>query len=167
MAEVHYLIETKKYDRALEGKPGIYPGLESLSKQFIRDKALRNLVNLYTAIVYKEQGNYEKALIYLKRIQMADFFMQACIKCLEGDMHREMANDERALACYLEATKCSPNEFFTPIYLIKAAEVYEKRKAYDKAIACYQMIMDKYPAYRQHTYVEKQLERLMYLNNKP
>lgn len=160
LAEIQYFIEKKQYDKALEGSVGIYPGLESLNKQFVRDKALRNLVNLYTAIVYKERKDYTKALIYLQRIQMSDFFMQARIKCLEGDIHSEMAHYDQALACYLEASKVNPNEFFTPTYLMKASGVYEKQRAYDKAIECYQVIIDTYPTCRQYVEVEKQLSRL-------
>lgn len=160
LAEIQYCVEKKEYDKALEGRVGIYPGLESLSDRFIRDKALRNLVNLYTAIVYKERKDYEKSLIYLQRVQIADCFMQARIKCLEGDMHSELANYNQALACYLEASKLTPNEFFTPTYLMRASGVYEKQKAYDKAMACYQMIIDKYPTCRQRIEVEKHLARL-------
>ncbi|MEM7173813.1 MAG: tetratricopeptide repeat protein [Bacteroidota bacterium] len=160
LAQIQYLMEQNKYSEAFSGQPGIYLGLEALSQKKIHDKRLASLINFYIAIIYKQKKNYQAALNHIQKVQFSSTTLQSRLKCLQGDIHCEIQNYHQALNSYLQATKLNPNKFTTPTYWFKAAHIYQKQKAYDKAIEAYQTIIDKYPTCRQYTQAQKHLERI-------
>jgi len=145
---------------ALKGRPGDFEGFESIaSSQKGTDAG--NVAHLYAGICHLNLGNFEKAISYLKEFKGEDQVMSSMAIGCQGDAQWELGKTQEAADLYVKAARNSNNRFTAPMYLEKAAMVYElELKNTEKAIALYTEIRDDYYSSFQGSNSEKQLLRL-------
>lgn len=162
MYQATYEFEADNYEKALNGEEG-YIGFLDILKNYRFTKAA-NLANLYVGIIYMQQTKYSDAIPYLKQFKATDYLLQARAWSLLGDAYSQLQDYSQASTYYLKAADYRPNEFFTPIYLTKAATVYEAQGNHQAARQCYERIMQAYPKSTWYEEASKHSSRLAGLN---
>lgn len=121
-----------------------------------------NRAALNAAIILYQQGKYQEALQYVSRYSSRESVIGAAALSLEGDCYVNLEEYQKALDCFKKAVaKSDNNPYYTPTFLMKQANVYRELKDYNSEAACYQEIVDKYPAYggQMRLDIEKYLKR--------
>ena len=81
-----------------------------------------------------------------------------------GDAYVELGDTKKGISKYLEAAEYGANSFNTPLFLIKAAELYELEGKYSEALGLYEQIQDEYPESTEGQSIEKYIARVKLLN---
>ena len=76
-----------------------------------------------------------------------------------GNCLVDMEKYDESVKYFEKAAKASDNPVFSPIYLKKAAAVYEKLGNKEAALKLYQEIKDKYPTSNDARGIERYIER--------
>ncbi|MCK5206813.1 MAG: tetratricopeptide repeat protein, partial [Cyclobacteriaceae bacterium] len=142
MFQAVYYFEADSLDNALNGDGNNYGFLDIIEEYAMTDAA--NLANYYTGAIYLKKGEYISAVDYLDKFSSNDLLIQARAYALIGDANMEMGNFEEAVSYYNKAADYNPNEYTSPMYLIKAAIAYEILEDYKSAFDCYNTIVEKY-----------------------
>lgn len=135
-------------------------------KEFIRvakqyDGKIGGEISQYMAgRLYMDQGEFKTALNYLEKANVDDLYLATLIIGLQGDCQVELGDFKSAVKLYEKAAKRKPNEFTTPMFLMKAAMVHEmKLNNFKDAEKLYKRIEIEYFDYYRSNNVEKYLER--------
>jgi len=83
-----------------------------------------------------------------------------------GDAYLQLANKSNALKYYAKAYRHQPNQFTTPMFLMKAARVHELNGDYAEAIKLYERIRTEYPASNEARNIERYIARAGALSGK-
>lgn len=119
-----------------------------------------NLANYYAGISFLNLGQYDEAIDYLKQFEADDVMLSSIAKGSIGDAYVEMDELEKAESYYKNAAEDVPNDFTSPIYLLKLGRVYESTGDYAKALNTYNTIKDNYPKSNEGTVVSKHIARV-------
>jgi tetratricopeptide (TPR) repeat protein len=119
-----------------------------------------NLANYYAGICYLQTGDYESAVDYLEGFSCDDIMVSSMAKGATGDAYLELGNEEKAVSNYLAAANDKPNEFTTPIFLLKVGYLYEKKADYAKALETYQRIQKEYNKSNEGRKMDKYIARV-------
>jgi TolA-binding protein len=79
---------------------------------------------------------------------------------LLGDSYSNKGEYDKAAKYYIEAADISESVEFSPLFLIKAGQCYEKLDKQDKAFDIYSRIKKEYADYEQIDKVEKYIIRV-------
>ncbi len=143
---------------ALEGD-----GLESIGFEEISSKYSMtpsgNLAKAYTGICYYNLKNYDEAIKALSQYDGDDEYFAITVIGLIGDSYAELNETANAIKFFNKAADAN-NEVLTPLYLKKAAVLYELEGDKDKALKNYLKIRDDYPMSTEAQEVEKYIARL-------
>jgi tetratricopeptide (TPR) repeat protein len=150
--------ETDSFNLALYGD-GNYSGFIEIIDNYGLTKAA-NLCQYYAGISYLRLGEYEDAINYLKKFRSTDKMVAPVAEGAKGDAYVELGDMQKGLQHYLRAAGKSKNNFTTPIYLMKAAEVYEQLKEYGKAIDLYTRIKAEFTDFARNNNIDKYIARL-------
>jgi tetratricopeptide (TPR) repeat protein len=150
--------ESDSFNLALYGD-GNYSGFIEIIQDYGLTKAA-NLSQYYAGISYLRLGEYEDALDYLKKFRVRDKMVAPIAEGAKGDACVELGEMEKGLGYYLKAAKKSKNNFTTPIYMVKAAQVYEHLQEYGKALELYQQIKTDFPDYARNNNIDKYIARV-------
>ncbi|HIA11352.1 MAG TPA: tetratricopeptide repeat protein [Flavobacteriales bacterium] len=118
-----------------------------------------NLANYYLGICYLKLGNYQNAIEYLTAYDSDDEMVSSIARGATGDAYMELGETENALEYYLLAANNKRNDFTSPIYLMKAAMVYEELQDFEKAVEVYKDIKSNFAETKEGLEVEKYLSR--------
>jgi tetratricopeptide (TPR) repeat protein len=80
-----------------------------------------------------------------------------------GDAYIELGNLEKGVSKYIEAADFAKNSFNTPLFLMKAGEIYEVTGKYSEALKLYERIENQYPESTEGTTIEKYIARVKLL----
>lgn len=149
--------EKDSFNLALNGDGNNMGFLEIIDEYGITRSA--NLANYYSGISYLHLGEYENAIDYLKDFDSKDQIVKSVATGAIGDAYMELDNEKDALSMYLKAAKQRKNQFTSPIYMMKAAQVYEGQKDYKKAVALYEEIKKEYPESNEAKDIDKYIAR--------
>jgi len=130
MAQKYF--EQDSLKKALNGD-GNYPGFLDIISDYSMTKA-SNLSKYYAGMCYLKLGKYEDAITYLKKFSSDDELVAPMATGGIGDAYMELGQKDKALEYYLKASEQRSNDLTTPLYLMRAAFVYEDTGKYDKAI---------------------------------
>lgn len=155
MAEKYF--EQDSLNKALNGD-GTYPGFLSIIDDYSMTKSA-NLSKYYAGIIYLKKGEFQTAIDYLKKYKSRDVLVASMAKGALGDAYMELGDTKKALEYYLAAAEKKPNDFSTPVFLNKAAWVYELNKEYAKANELYEKIRSEYPRSSESRSVDKNIAR--------
>ena len=100
-----------------------------------------NLSSYYAGISFLHLGEFDNAIEYLKDFDSGDQTVQSVATGAMGDAYLELGNKKDALSMYLKAAKQRKNEFTSPIYYMKAAQLHESNGEFNKALGLYENIV--------------------------
>jgi len=145
------------FNLALNGD-GNYFGFLDIISDYKMTKS-SNLAKYYTGVCYLQLGDYEEAISYLKKFSSNDVMVSSIANGAIGDAYVELGEYSQAISYYLKAANDSPNDFSTPIYLAKAAQLHEEEGDYKKAISLYEIIKADYSKSQEGRNIEKFITR--------
>lgn len=152
------------YTKALKGD-GKHAGFIAVSEDYSSTKQGK-LAKYYIGIIYLEQGKYQDAINAFEDFKPKDKLMASQAKALIGDCYWELNNIDKAISYYNDAAKKTPNNFTTPVILMKLGAAYEVKKDFQKALDCYNQIKQDYPRSPEFREIEKYISRMEGLLNK-
>ncbi|NNF22481.1 MAG: tetratricopeptide repeat protein [Saprospiraceae bacterium] len=158
MFQAVFYFEQDSLDLALNGDGNNY-GFGDIVSEYPRTDAA-NLSNYYAGIIHLKKGNHKVAVLYLEDFSSSDLLIQARAYSLIGDAYMEQGDYENAVSFYDKAANYNANEYFSPIYLKKAALAYEKLEQWDKAKGCFETIVEEYKTSTEFQSAQKDLARL-------
>ncbi len=145
--------EKDSFQLAIDGD-GNMPGFIDIIDEYGSTKA-GNLSNYYAGICYLRLGQYDDAIEYLESFSSNDMMLSAVSIGAIGDAYMEKGETQTAVEKYLNAAKTNPNEFSTPIFLMKAGRAYEILGDYKNALVQYQAIEKDYDESNEGRTIEK------------
>jgi tetratricopeptide (TPR) repeat protein len=149
--------ESDSLDKALYGD-GNRLGFVDIASDYGITKA-GNLANYYAGLSFLKKGNYDQAIDYLKSFESSDHVIGSMAKGAIGDAYMEKGDKSSAVSSYLEAAHRDDNDFTTPMFLLKAGNVYELENKYSKAVDTYKKIKEDYPKSNEARDIEKYIAR--------
>lgn len=131
-----------------------------------RDYKFTNTGNLavYSAgICYLHLGQYQDAIEFLTKYSKKDKVIGSLAIGAIGDAYVELGDVDKGVAKYIEAADFAKNSFNTPLFLMKAGELYEMSGKYSDALTLYERIENEYPESTEGTTIEKYIARVKLL----
>ncbi len=144
-------------NRAIKGD-GANLGFKDISEQYSWTPAGK-LANYYLGLCYYQQGKYQDAIDNLDKFNAHDVLVSANAAGVQGDAEMQLNNTDKALEYYMEAVKRSDNQYTAPMYMKKAAQVYEIKGDWANALNMYQTIRTKYFNYAEANDIDKYIAR--------
>ena len=121
-----------------------------------------NRAALQTAILYYKKKDYKQALEYVKKYDQKETVVGAASLALEGDCYVNLGQLDDALAAFKKAVKASDNNpLYTPLFLIKEANVLRAQNKTEEELKVYETIQNDYPEFGPaYNYdIQKYIER--------
>jgi tetratricopeptide (TPR) repeat protein len=119
-----------------------------------------NLARYSAGICYLHLGQFDEAIEMLNKYRKKDKILGALAIGGTGDAYVEKGEVEKGISLYLEAAKFADNSFNTPLFLMKAGELYELNGDHAKALEVYERIQNEYPESTEGTTIEKYIARV-------
>lgn len=153
------------YEAALNGDSLGFIGFVKIADEFSGTKN-GNLAKAYAGICYAQLGKYEEAIKYLNDFDGKDQMVGPAALGTLGNCYAQLNQLDKATSALIKAAEKADNASLSPIYLLKAGEIFEKQGKYDDAIKAYTDIKDKYFDSYQAREINKYIERAKALKNK-
>jgi tetratricopeptide (TPR) repeat protein len=158
MFQAIYYFEAGELEKALQGD-GNYPGFLGIIDDYGMTEAA-NLAHYYAGATYLKQGQFAEAAEHLEDFSSDDLLIQSRAYALTGDAYMEQDQYGQAASAYDKAADHKENEFFTPLYLSKAALAYELNGDTQQALDRYTRITEDYTNANEFENARKQKARL-------
>jgi tetratricopeptide (TPR) repeat protein len=158
-AEKYFEIDSLKL--ALKGD-GNYLGFLDIAKDY-KYTATGNLAKYSAGICYLHMGNYNEAIDFLNKYSKKDKVIGSLAIGATGDAYVQLGNIEKGISKYVEAADFAKNSFNTPLFLMKAGELYELTGKYPDALKLYERIESQYPESTEGTTIGKYIARVKLL----
>jgi len=157
MFKAEYYFEKDSLNLALEGD-GENDGFLDIADKYSWTKS-GNLAKYYAGLCYLNKGEYQKAIDYLKKFNSDDIIVSGMALGAIGDAYMSLNNSSKAVDYYLQAAEKNPNDFVSPVYMLKAGWAYEIMKEWGKAKDIYERIKKEFPQAREARDIDKYLAR--------
>ena len=154
-------LEMDSLKLALNGD-GNYLGFLDIAKNYRLTKA-GNLARYSAGVCYLHLGQYQDALDYLTKYKKEDKVIGSLATGAIGDAYVELGDIDKGIAKYIEAADYAGNSFNTPVFLMKAGELYELQQKYSQALNLYERIKNEYPESTEGTTIDKYIARVKLL----
>jgi tetratricopeptide (TPR) repeat protein len=161
MYQAERYLEMDSLNLALYGD-GNYLGFLDIANDYKFTKA-GNLALYSAGICYLHLGQYQDAIDFLDKYTKEDKVIGSLAIGATGDAFVELGDTDKGIAKYLEAADYASNSFNTPLFLMKAAELYELQGQYDEALKIYERIRDEYPDSTEGSSIDKYIARVKLL----
>jgi len=161
MYQAERYLEMDSLNLALNGD-GNYLGFIDIAKDYKFTNA-GNLANYSAGICYLHLGNYQDAIDYLNKYSKKDKVLGSLSIGAKGDAYVELGDLDKGILNYLEAADYAKNSFNTPLFLMKAGELYELSGKYSEALKIYERIETEYPESTEGTTIDKYIARVKLL----
>ncbi|AOW19975.1 tetratricopeptide repeat protein [Urechidicola croceus] len=150
------------YTLGLEGGEGKF-GFIDIADEFSGTKA-GNLANYYAGISYLKMKNYQDAIEYLDKFSSEDDILGPVAKGAIGDAFSDLEQYDSALEYYEAAANLRDNDFSTPLFLFKAANMALDLGKSDKALAMFERIKNSYPKSEEAKNIDIYINKAKYAN---
>jgi len=157
MYQAERYLEMDSLNLALNGD-GNYLGFLDIAKEYKFTKS-GNLAYYSAGICYLHLGKYEEAIEYLDKYSKKDKVLGSIAIGATGDAYVELGNIDKGVSKYVEAADFADNSFSTPLFLMKAGEIYELNGNYQDALKVYERIENEYPESTEGSTIEKYITR--------
>jgi len=164
MFQAERYLEMDSLRLALYGD-GNYLGFLDIAKSYKLTKT-GNLAKYGAGICYLHLGEYQSAIESLNKYSKKDKVLGSLAIGAMGDAYVELGDLEKGVAKYIKAADFAHNSFNTPIFLMKAGEIYELTGKYNEALKIYERIENEYSSSSEGTSIEKYIARVKILMNK-
>jgi len=125
-----------------------------------------NLARYSAGICYLHLGQYQDAIDFLEEYTKKDKVIGSLAIGATGDAYVELGDLDKGVSKYIEAADFAGNSFNSPLFLMKAGEIYELNGKYDEALKIYERIQNEYPESTEGLAVEKYIARVRLLIGK-
>lgn len=150
--------EQDSLDLALNGNEE-FDGLLAVVDNYGSTKA-GNLAAAYAGLAYYEKADFENAKAYLSKFSADEAILAPAITAAIGNALVNMDNIAEAAKYFEKAAKVADNKVYSPLYLMKAANVYEKLGDKAAALKVYETIKNDYPTSQQAATIDSYIERV-------
>jgi TolA-binding protein len=137
---------------------GNNPGLEEIADQYGMSPS-GNLAKYYLGMSYLKLKDYDKAIEVLRSYDAKDQVTGALVYGAIGDAYSEKNEKDEAISYYKKAISEKPNDFTTPIMMMKLAVAYEATGDYKEAKEVYQRIKKEYASSTEGAQADKYIAR--------
>ena len=137
-------LQDSLFTLALEGD-GVQPGFLEIIESY-GSAAAAHLATYNAGMIYFQQGEYDKAIAYLEDFSTSDPVLGALALGGIADSFTELNQQDDALTYYKKAAYFSANEFTTPRFLLKGAQVALSIDASADAVNLLKTIQADYPS---------------------
>lgn len=161
MFQAERYLEIDSLKLALNGD-GNYLGFLDIAKDYKFTNS-GNLAKYCAGICYFHLGNYNEAIDFLDKYSKKDKVIGSLAIGATGDAYVELGDLDKAVSKYVEAADYGVNSFNTPLFLMKAGELYELKGKYPDALKLYERIETEYPESTEGTTIEKYIARIKVL----
>lgn len=161
MYQAERYLEMDSLNLALNGD-GNYLGFLDIAKDY-KFTSSGNLARYSAGICYLHLGEYQQAIDFLSKYSKKDKVIASLSIGATGDAYIELGDTEKGISKYMEAADFGENSFSTPLFLMKAAEIYELENKYAEALILYERIEAEYPESTEGTSIEKYIARVKVL----
>jgi tetratricopeptide (TPR) repeat protein len=161
MYQAERYLEIDSLKLALNGD-GNYLGFLDIIKDYKFTNS-GNLARYCAGICYLHLGNFNEAIDFLNKYSKKDKVIGSLAIGATGDAYVELGDLEKGISKYIEAADFAENSFNTPLFLMKAGELYELAGKYSEALKLYERIENKYPESTEGTTIEKYIARVKLL----
>ena len=161
MFQAERYLELDSLKLALNGD-GNYLGFLDIAKDYKFTNS-GNLARYSAGICYLHLGNYNEAIDFLNKYSKKDKVIGSLAIGATGDAYIELGNIDKGISKYIEAADFAKNSFNTPLFLMKAAELYELNGKFSEALKLYERIQIQYPESTEGTTIEKYIARVKLL----
>lgn len=156
MAESYF--EKDSLDKAINGDGQFYGFKDIIENYGLTSSG--NLAHMYLGLCYLNKGQFEDAISELKEYDNGNDMILGPISIgAMGDAYSELGKSEEAIEHYLKASSADNNNFTAPIYLMKAATLYESQSKFAEALKIYEQLKTDFPESREGREVEKFISR--------
>ncbi len=118
-----------------------------------------NLANYYAGISFLRKGDFDQAIDFLSSFDGDDHVIATMATGAIGDAYLEKEDNLKAIAYYLEAANREDNNFTTPLFLFKAAQVHEIDNDFEDAVRLYSRIKKNYSTSTEGRNSDKYISR--------
>jgi len=161
MYQAEKYLEKDSLKLALNGD-GNYLGFLDIAKDYKFTNS-GNLARYCAGICYLHMGNYKEAIEFLNKYTKKDKVIGSLAIGATGDAYVELGDLDKAVTKYMEAADYAKNAFNTPIFLMKAGQLYELKGKFAEALKLYERIENQYPESTEGTTIEKYIARVKLL----
>jgi len=161
MYQAERYLEIDSLNLALNGD-GNYLGFLDIAKNY-KFTSSGNLALYSAGICYLNLGNFDEAITYLNKYSRKDKVIGSLAIGATGDAYIELGDIDKGISKYIEAADFAKNSFNTPLFLMKAGEIYELNGKYSDALKLYERIENEYPESTEGTTIEKNIARVRVL----
>jgi tetratricopeptide (TPR) repeat protein len=158
MYQAERWLEMDSLKLALNGD-GNYLGFIDIADTYKMTRS-GNLAVYGAGICYLHLGQYQEAIDYLSKYSRKDKVIGSLATGATGDAYVELGDLGKGVAKYIEAADMAKNSFNTPIFLMKAGQIYEIQQKYAEALKLYERIKNEYPESTEGTTIEKNIARV-------
>jgi tetratricopeptide (TPR) repeat protein len=158
MYQAERWLEMDSLNLALNGD-GNYLGFIDIADNYKMTRT-GNLAVYGAGICYLHLGQYEEAIEYLNKYSKKDKVIGSLATGATGDAYIELGDLDKGVSKYIEAADMAKNSFNTPIFLMKAGQIYEIQQKYSEALKMYERIKDEYPESTEGSTIEKNIARV-------
>jgi tetratricopeptide (TPR) repeat protein len=161
MYQAEKYLEMDSLKLALNGD-GNYLGFLDIAKDYKFTNS-GNLSRYSAGICYLHLGNYQEAIDFLNKYSKKDKVIGSLALGATGDAYVELGDLDKGVLKYIEAADFAKNSFNTPLFLMKAGEIYELNGKYTEALKVYERIESEFPESSEGTTIEKYIARVKLL----
>jgi len=161
MYQAERYFESDSLKLALNGD-GNYLGFLDIAKDY-KFTTTGNLARYSAGMCYLHLGNYQEAIDMLNKYAKKDKVLGSLAIGATGDAYVELGDIAKGIAKYTEAADFAANSFNTPLFLMKAGELYELTSKYAEALKIYERIESQYPESTEGTTIDKYIARVKLL----
>jgi len=155
MAERYF--EKDSLDKAINGDGQFYGFKDIIENYGLTSSG--NLAHMYLGLCYLHKGQFEDAVSELKEFDGDDMMLGPISIGAIGDAYSELGKTDDAIEQYIKASETNKNDFTTPVYLMKAATLYESQNKYAEAVKIYEQLKTDFSEAREGRDVEKYISR--------
>ena len=161
MFQAEKYLESDSLKLALNGD-GNYLGFLDIARDY-KFTNTGNLAKYSAGICYLHLGNYKEAIEYLNKYSKKDKVIASLALGATGDAYVELGDLEKGVSKYIEAADYANNSFNTPLFLMKAGEIYEMTGKFPEALKLYERIENQYPESTEGATIGKYIARVKLL----
>jgi tetratricopeptide (TPR) repeat protein len=137
---------------------GNYPGFQDIANDYGAAPS-GNLAKLYLGMSNLRMGKYQEAIDALKDYNGNDMITSSLALSAIGDAYMELNQVDDAISNYKKAANTNPNNFTTPLILMKLGHAYEVKGDYAEAQKAYEQLKKDYPRTTEGADADKYIAR--------
>lgn len=144
------------FNLALKGGEGKL-GFVGVAEQYSGTKS-GNLANYYAGMSYLQLKDFKNAETFLLKFKSDDAVLGAMAQGALGDVYSELNKVEDAIEAYKKAASMNENDYTSPRFLLKAAQLAFLNNKKEEANKLYTQIKENYEGMRESMNVDAYIE---------